>query len=234
MHVLAQLKAMPNFQLDVNSFMSDFERAIINAGNHHFPDATHNGCFFHFKQAIRKHMVNKLGFHREYVGEFMQPGQLDLLNILPHDEIKEYGIPFLRDRVESNLSELSELYKQDGIVFDKDEELDRWDIFWQYFKRQWLPIKDSWNFYNLRASDMNELKQTNNGLESYNRRFHELFKRGAVGLDEFVEVCEKESRDQAEALEDIRKGKCKVPKCYSKTVLEIPDAYYVFKEQAEE
>ena len=233
MHVLAQLTALANFRLDVKSFTSDFERAMINAGKHHFPGSTHNGCFFHFKQAICKHMVEKLGFHWHYVSNFMIPGNLDLLCILPLDEIKPYGIPFLRDIFESDLSLLADIYEDDNFDFEQEEELKRWDMFWEYFERQWMPIKDSWNFSGLSEKEMESLKTTNNALESYNKHFSNLFKQGKVRLNEFVEVVEKESRDQAIALEDIRRGRRKAPKCPKKSGLEIPRAYNEIKERDE-
>ena len=36
----------------------DFEKALTNAAREQFKDAILIGCFFHFKQALRKHMVS--------------------------------------------------------------------------------------------------------------------------------------------------------------------------------
>ena len=52
-------------------------------------------------------------------------------------------------------------------------------------------------------------------------------------LDEFVKSIEKESRDQAIALEDIRRGRHKALKCPKKSGLVIPKTYDEFKEQDE-
>mmetsp|Transcript_21180 Transcript_21180/g.31896 ORF Transcript_21180/g.31896 Transcript_21180/m.31896 type:complete len:92 (-) Transcript_21180:688-963(-) len=35
----------------------DFEKAFINMVKKHWPDAIIIGCFFHFKQAIRKYLI---------------------------------------------------------------------------------------------------------------------------------------------------------------------------------
>ena len=128
---------------------------------------------------------------------------------------------------------LANIYEDDNFDFEQEEELKRWDMFWEYFERQWMPIKDSWNFSGLSKKEMESLKTTNNALEAYNRHFGNLFKQGKVRLDEFVKVVEKESRDQAIALEDIRRVRCKAPKCPKKSGLEIPRAYEEFKEQVE-
>ena len=44
-------------------FISDFECALINALKSVFPSVAHKGCFFHFAQAIHRHMC-QLGFKR--------------------------------------------------------------------------------------------------------------------------------------------------------------------------
>jgi hypothetical protein len=57
----------------------------------------------------------------EAIKKALEKGMLDLLCILPHDEVVEYRIPFLRPIFERNCSA---------------KELERWNKFWIYFARQ--------------------------------------------------------------------------------------------------
>ena len=64
------------------------------------------------------------------------------------------------------------------------------------------------------------VNRTNNALECYNKRFTLL---------EFVQILEKETRFQAQQLQDIRTGKCCEVHCENMWVPEISIAYYHFK-----
>ena len=59
----------------------------------------------------------------------MQIGMLDLLCINPIGEVEEYGIPYLRSILEKDASK---------------RDLEKWQTFWTYFLRQWLPILVRW------------------------------------------------------------------------------------------
>ena len=125
---------LSRWRLKVNSFSSDFERAIINAATAQFRteedgivNGYHIGCFFHFRQAICMHTIKKLCFSAATVAAFMAIGMLDLLTIFPQEEVEVYGIPYPCQKFEGR---------------DKDAE---WDSFWTYFKKQWIPLLDSWN-----------------------------------------------------------------------------------------
>ena len=45
MHVFQQIIVLSKYRINVNFYTSDFERAIINAAKHYFPEGFHNGCF---------------------------------------------------------------------------------------------------------------------------------------------------------------------------------------------
>ena len=51
--------------LDPDMLMSDFELALIQATALNFPNASHKGCYYHFKQAIWR-KVQSLGLVEEY------------------------------------------------------------------------------------------------------------------------------------------------------------------------
>ena len=55
-------------QQDPHTIMSDFEKATINVLTTVFPQSDHNGCFFHFSQALYRKIVD-LGFKTQYHNE---------------------------------------------------------------------------------------------------------------------------------------------------------------------
>ncbi len=119
---------------------------------------THIGCFFHLKQAWFNYLFEMCHLCMEEIKKALESGMLDLLCILPHNEGVKYGIPFLRS------------------IFEKDcsaKELERWNKFWNYFARQWIPILDRWNIVNKEndCSHFDVVNCTNNGLERYKHHF---------------------------------------------------------------
>jgi hypothetical protein len=73
------------------------------------------------------------------------------------------------------------------------------------------------------------VNRTNNALESYNRRFNDLFHK-KPSLIEFVQILEAESRKQAAELEDIRKSRRVKPMYHERTIPAIPAAYVAFRD----
>ena len=107
----------------------------------------------------------------------------------------------------------------------------KWDIFWKYFD-YWLSIIPSWNICEENGEYIELTNRTNNALERYNRRINELFKdKKPPRLIEFVQICEKESRFQAEQLRQIREGKRLEVERDEATIPEIDPEYYIFKER---
>ncbi len=91
----------------------------------------HVGCFFHWKQAISKYSKDKCGLGNSVSLEAaIKVGDLDILCVLPWCKLFKYAIPFDRSIIEY------------GIPMWL---LEKWAIFWKYFKRQWIPILASWN-----------------------------------------------------------------------------------------
>jgi len=64
----------------------------------------------------------------------------------------------------------------------------------------------SWNVSHHHESERKDMFRTNNGLERYNRTLKSLFKNTTPSLICFVETLEKESRQQVQNLDNIRKG----------------------------
>ena len=106
-------------------------------------------------------------------------------------------------------------------------EIERWNIFWEYFNRQWIPILDSWNICDDDGKYKELMNHTNNGLKRYNKRFVGLFEK-KPSLLEFFEVVEAESRYQAQFLEDIRIGRIEQPTYKRVTIPAVPRACRVY------
>jgi hypothetical protein len=117
---LTRVVVLSDWKLDVGSYTTDFERAVMNECAQHFPKGVHIGCFFHLKQAIRKHMPEKLNFDGDVVSSFMETGAFDLLMILPHGEVEQYRIDYLLSQFEPDTLSA--------------EEQARWVEFWNYLR----------------------------------------------------------------------------------------------------
>ena len=128
------------------------------------------------------YLISKLGFVSEEIVFSVCVGVFDMLCIIPQDEVEEYGIPYVCSIIEEDLD---------------DMEIERWNIFWEYFNRQWIPILDSWNICDYDGKYKELMNRTNNGLESYNKRFNGFFEK-KPSLLECFEVVEAESRYQAQ------------------------------------
>lgn len=86
----------------------DYESAVINAVKEVFPNAKLIGCTFHYKQAIRRKML-ELGIPKDIVSYCMIPGMVDLLTVLPPKDIKTIdskGVLYVAMLIESATSEV--------------------------------------------------------------------------------------------------------------------------------
>jgi len=171
----------------------DYEKALHNAISVEFPNAIVNGYLFHWKQAIRRKIID-LRFDEPVVDRFMHRSTLETLSIIPPDEIEKFGIPYIRNIVDENLN---------------SKDMEKIEIFWEYFRKFWMNKPSficTWNVHHQNLDYKKKLMRTNNGLERYNRYLKEIFKNSTPSLIGFVETIEYESRAQAEKLEHIRKG----------------------------
>ena len=180
----------------------DFKLALMNAISAIIPFSKIIGCFFHWKQAIRRKLASlKFKNEKEIIAHAMVKYSMDILTVIPVNEIKSKGIPFVKDNL------------KDDILEENDSE--KMDKFWQYFEKYWMSSEkmiDSWNISNFKGNK-NVLKRTNNGLERYNLRMKLLFKSGTPSFAQFVNTMRKESEDQQKITENhmnhtaVKRGK---------------------------
>ena len=140
-------------KIDPIAIYCDFEKALIAAVKEQFPHVPVIGCLFHWKQAIRRHMVSKLKMDARQVTAAMAHDVLDALTIVPREEIMSKGIPCVKEKL------------NEFISTDADKLL--WDKFWAYFVKFWCSSEEfvaTWNIND--GGDFYDVhNRTNNGIE---------------------------------------------------------------------
>ncbi|POM74565.1 Hypothetical protein PHPALM_8463 [Phytophthora palmivora] len=101
--------------LEPSSVTCDFERALMNAVTEQFPLVKIVGCLFHWKQALRRKMLEKR-IPLDQISAALAPDVLDVLTLIPVDEIPDKGIRYVRSRM------------------DETGAKTKWDAFSRYFK----------------------------------------------------------------------------------------------------
>ena len=151
-----------NPSLNPASIMIDFERAALNALTQNFPNAEIQGCFFHFGQAIWRH-IQALGLQQRYQNEeefAVILKQFRALAFVPVIDV----IPCYEELVDS----LS------------DELIDDLSDFLNYFEKTWIGIEHhgrrrrplfSIELWNVRERVEQILPRTNNFVEGWHRGF---------------------------------------------------------------
>ncbi|CAF4541994.1 unnamed protein product [Rotaria magnacalcarata] len=109
--------------------MTDFESGSISAVKDEFPTAQHLGCYFHFSQAIFRH-IQFLGLQRQYTID-------ETLRVLCR---KLMALPLMpRDKILSGLDEIREAADLlPGLPMIR---------LLEYFDKNWMLDIDLWNVY---------------------------------------------------------------------------------------
>ena len=169
----------------------DFELGLINAIQGIFPYAKINGCLFHWKQAIKRKLSSlKFKNEKEIIEYAMHKNSIDILTVIPIDEIREKGILYVKDIL------------KDSIYQGDDNQ--KMITFGNYFKKYWMSSENfikTWNINDYQGNK-NLLKRTNNGLESYNKRLKSLFCSGTPSFADFVHTMKEESAYQQKKVQD--------------------------------
>ncbi len=88
---LEMIKAIVGKQWDPQWFLVDFELGMVNSIRKVFPGCTPVGCFFHFKQAATRKMM-ECGMPKDM--SFNVANWLDLMTVIPKDEVFTKFIPY--------------------------------------------------------------------------------------------------------------------------------------------
>ena len=110
--------------------MCDFELALHGAVREQFDrkdqEVILNGRLFHWKKALRTKMKEKYKIPSFQIKAAMEENVMDILTIIPKDEIITKGIPYV-------MSIIQEKTRDNGGDIEYDHE--SWSDFWGYFDR---------------------------------------------------------------------------------------------------
>lgn len=180
----------------------DYELALVKELRYQFKDSAINGCFFHFKQACRRKM-KAISLPDNQVKIAMRTGMLDLLCIIPHEELERKGVLFVFKRI-------VDVMRTSNIEVT-DRHMVSWRVFFlQYMPKQWFQYMiNTWSIYGADGEKKKWQNRKNNALESYNRQFPKtkIFDRDHPNLLHFIEKLEEETRRLVNWLDDIRNGR---------------------------
>lgn len=185
-------------RLDAESITCDYEGALLAAIRDQLPHATINGCLFHWKQAIRKR-IKQLRIGDVEASIAMERGSVDMLTVIPVDQVETRGIPFVKRYVQRRCQE-------EGVTYSAR----KWGDFWRYFERTWLAMfpAELWNVHGINHAVIN---RTNNPLERFNRELNAAFGTPHPNLPRFVAVINAISTQRVQLLADIQANRARAP-----------------------
>ncbi|KAG3087443.1 hypothetical protein PI125_g18651 [Phytophthora idaei] len=100
-HLLDNVIMQCDLQVNPRYVTCDFEMGLLNAVRQLFTGVSVVGCLFHWKQALRRKMID-LRIPQETVSHVMTAGVIDVLTVIPIGEITEKRTPFVRSRVDES------------------------------------------------------------------------------------------------------------------------------------
>ena len=102
-----------------------------------------NGCLFHWKQALRRKML-ELKIDDEYISMAMTKNVIDVLTVIPRNEVVRKGIPYVKSILDKEV--------------DTDDDREKWNSFWTYFTNYWCSSEsfiETWNIVDADEEYMN-------------------------------------------------------------------------------
>ena len=212
----------------------DFEHAFINSLRKVFPDARIIGCLFHLKQAWRRKLKD-LGVPNEVVSHLMRRGHLDLLTVLPIEDVKNVesmGPVFVHMLLETTAGDRPTKLKDGSKVtvrawFHTEEGSEKMNLFWGYADRQWFTKKgmpELWNLRDLVDAEKFDIDRTNCALEGFNGEVNKALPTHA-NLCVFVIHLDQLTEKRVTILQDVAAGR-NVPPEYADTPYPVVPAEY--------
>jgi MULE transposase domain len=197
------------------TYTSDFEQAILSTMKTEFPTGVAVGCLFHWKQAIRRKLVD---FHipKYLISELIGTnGVVNILTGIPIEEIIPKGIPYCRRG------------------FDESSHQEQFNAFWEYFVKIWMIRYNPriWNMHSFisESADFTLVNRTNNPLERFNNKMNEAIPTPHAPMSRIVETIRAISEEYVTDLGRIQKGTMAKPVHLPVTMYEIPESYTTFQ-----
>ncbi|CAF4009296.1 unnamed protein product, partial [Rotaria sordida] len=153
--VFEELKGLAigmNQIFDPSTIISDFEQGLGEAISSEFPSSNHIGCYFHFTQAVYRH-IQQFGLSSAYINNEnirMICRKLMALALLPSSVV---------------LKSFEDLYEI--VLLASSSELGSLRPLFDYFENYWIKRIDinKWNVYGFRI-------RTNNNAEGFHNRLN--------------------------------------------------------------
>jgi hypothetical protein len=180
--VIHEVICLTGYSWNPSIVVVDFEQALHKCIEHEFKDSAILGCFFHFKQCLKRKM-SKYGIDASEMTTLLH--EVDLLTLVQHKELP-LAIQYLREKLQ---------------LFSCE-----WSRFWVYFEKTWqnrFPPK-YWNVSEHHAHSIQG--RTNNCIERYNRRLGEKFACPHPKLLQFVQVLRSKAEYYIDYLARCRNG----------------------------
>ncbi|GMF20429.1 unnamed protein product [Phytophthora fragariaefolia] len=193
-------------QIEPAEIVCDFEAALMDSLQMHFPNAIVLGCLFHMKQALRRAM-KRFAIPEDECLIAMTPGVSDTLTVLNHAKVKG-GMKWVRREIKQRCRAVDVVYS-----------VAKWREYWSYFERTWLEQYsiDVWNVFGLD----NELVASDNPLERFNRELNSRFPTPHPSMATFVTVIKTISQKYVRRVADVPRGRIRrIPL----EVIQLPDA----------
>ena len=213
-HALRMCVAATDDNMEVINATCDFEKGIINALKCQFKKPI-VGCEFHWKQAIRRKLL-ELNVPRDKITALVDAnGLLNILTVIPIEDIENKGIPYIRQK------------------FNEGQDKVKFDSFWKYFVATWMTQynPEDWNIHRGRNSDLpadEVLNRTNNPLERFNKKLNGYFAARHPTMVQYVMGIRQISIDYVAELANIRRGHARPPVHQALTRHSIPADYEAF------
>ncbi|KAG3077887.1 hypothetical protein PI125_g21134 [Phytophthora idaei] len=204
-HLLDNVIMQCVLRADPRYVTCDFEMGLLYAVRRQFAGVSVVGCRFHWKQALRRKMID-LRIPQETVSHVMTAGVIDVLTVIPIGEITENDIPFVRSRV------------------DESNHRGKCYTFWRYFKRTWMRNYDPalWNIHAI-AESTDIVNRTNNALERFKRDLNESFTMAHPSWLAFMALIKEKSKNYVVMLDGIRHHRQRDPdhSCWSRDTCRV-------------
>jgi len=147
---------------------------------------------------------------------------IEVLTVIPHDEITTIGFQFLRSKLRLN-----------------EEDKPKLDSFFAYFEKTWMGKfrADDWNIHRILHNEEQLANRTNNPLEHYNRHFNSLFTNAHPNLKDFVFNLRADAERQFQEYQNCQSGVSRAPPHSGLTTFDvswIPAEYLDFKRLLEQ
>lgn len=131
----------PNYQnrmICPKDIMVDFEKAIINSIDKHFPDADMSGCYFHITNNLWKQFSSKIGKDKLYIPELRTTlRHLSALPFFPAEDVSD-AFDYVKAHAHVDLNDLIDYFEKTyiGKITSKGKRKCSYMIeFWNQFER---------------------------------------------------------------------------------------------------